>query len=44
MEEINGQIKDKEKEYAVHEKKIEKLLAAEKPVKRELALIKQDTK
>ena len=44
LEEINTQIEDKEKEYAVHEKKIEKLLAAEKPVKRELALIKQDTK
>ena len=44
LEEINAQIEDKEKEYAVHEKKIEKLLAAEKPVKKELALIKQDTK
>ena len=44
LEEINSQIEDKEKEYFVHEKKLEKLLAAEKPVKRELALIKQDTK
>ena len=44
LEEINAQIEDKEKEYAIHEKKMEKLLAAEKPVKRELALIKQDTK
>ena len=44
LEEINVQIEDKEKEYSVHEKKIEKLLAAEKPVKREIALIKQDTK
>lgn len=44
LEEINAQIEDKEKEYAIHEKKIEKLLAAEKPVKKELALIKQDTK
>ena len=44
LEEINTQIEDREKEYAIHEKKMEKLLAAEKPVKRELALIKQDTK
>ena len=44
LEEINAQIEDREKEYAIHEKKIEKLLAAEKPVKRELFLIKQDTK
>ena len=44
LEEINAQIEDREKEYAIHEKKMEKLLAAEKPVKRELALIKQDIK
>ncbi len=44
LEEINAQIEDKEKEYAIHEKKMEKLLAAEKPIKRELALIRQDTK
>ena len=43
-EEINSQIVDKEKEYAAHEKKIDTLLAAERPVKRELALIRQDTK
>ena len=42
--EIRSQIEDKEKEYLVHEKKLEKLILAEKPVKRELALIKQDTK
>ena len=44
LEEINSQIADKEKEYAMCEKKIDTLLAAEKPVKRELALIRQDTK
>lgn len=44
LEEINSQIVDKEKEYAAHEKKIDTLLAAERPVKRELALIRQDTK
>ena len=44
LEEINSQIEDKEKEYLIHEKKLEKLISAEKPVKRELALIKQDTK
>ena len=44
LEEINAQIEDKEKEYVVHEKKMEKLLAAEKSIKRELALIRQDTK
>ena len=44
LEEINSQITDKEKEYATYEKKIDTLLAAEKPVKRELALIRQDTK
>ena len=42
--EINSQIAEKEKAYAVYEKKIDTLLAAEKPVKRELALIRQDTK
>lgn len=44
LEEINSQIADKEREYATYEKKIDTLLAAEKPVKRELALIRQDTK
>ena len=44
LEEINSQIADKEKEYAVYEKKIDTLLAAENPVKRELALIRKDTK
>lgn len=44
LEEINSQIVDKEKEYAAYEKKIDTLLAAERPVKRELALIRQDIK
>ena len=44
LEEINSQIADKEKEYASYEKKIDTLLSAEKPVKRELALIRKDTK
>lgn len=44
LEEINSQIADKEKEYATYEKKIDTLLVAEKPVKRELALIRQDAK
>ena len=44
LEEINSQIAEKEKAYAAYEKKIDTLLAAEKPVKRELALIRQDTK
>ena len=41
---INNQIVEKEKAYAAYEKKIDTLMAAEKPVKRELALIKQETK
>lgn len=44
MEEINNQIADKEKEYVSYEKKNDTLLAAEKPIKRELALIRQDAK
>lgn len=44
LEEINSQIAEKEKAYATYEKKIDMLLAVEKPVKRELALIRQDTK
>lgn len=44
LEEINSQIADKEKEYAAYEKKIDTILAAEKPIKRELALIRQNAK
>lgn len=44
LEEINSQIADKGKEYATYEKKNDTLLAAERPVKREIALIRQDTK
>ena len=44
LEEINSQIAEKEKAYAAYEKKIDTLLESEKPVKKELALIKQDTK
>ena len=44
MEEINNQIAEKEKAYAACEKKIDTLMAAEKPVKRELTQIRQDTK
>ena len=44
LEEINSQIAEKEKAYAAYEKKIDTLLELEKPVKKELALIKQDTK
>ena len=44
QEEINNQIADKEKEYVSYEKKIDTLLAAEKPIKRELALIRQNAK
>ena len=44
LEEINNQIAEKEKAYAAYEKKIDTLLEAEKPVERELALIRQDTK
>ena len=44
LEEINNQIAEKEKVYAACEKKIDTLMAAEKPVKRELTQIRQDTK
>lgn len=44
LEEINIQIAEKEKAYVAYEKKIDTLLAAEKPIKRELAIIRQDTK
>ena len=44
LEEINSQIAEKEKMYASYEKKIDTLLVAEKPIKRELARIRQDTK
>ncbi len=37
--EINEQISDREKRYAVYEKKIDKVLAAGKPVAKELAVI-----
>ena len=44
LKEINSQIADKEKEYITYEQKIDTLIAAEKPVMRELAQIRQDTK
>lgn len=44
LEEINNQIADREKRYAVYEKKIDKVLAAGKPVAKELAVIRKNAK
>ncbi|MGF0066285.1 plasmid recombination protein [Lachnospiraceae bacterium SGI.085] len=44
LDEINEQIADREKRYAVYEKKIDKVLAAGKPVAKELAVIRKNAK
>lgn len=44
LDEINKQIADREKRYAVYEKKIDKVLAAGKPVTKELAVIRKNAK
>ena len=44
IDEINEQIADREKRYAVYEKKIDKVLAAGKPVAKELAVIRKNAK
>lgn len=44
LEDINSQIVDKEKEYSSYEKKVSIFLEAEKPIKSELAIIRQESK
>ena len=44
LDEINEQIADREKRYAVYEKKIDKVLAAGKPAAKELAVIRKNAK
>ena len=44
LDEMNEQIADREKRYAVYEKKIDKVLAAGKPVAKELAVIRKKAK
>ena len=44
LDEINEQIADRENRYAVYEKKIDKVLAAGKPVTKELAVIRKNAK
>lgn len=44
LDEINEQIADKEKRYAVYEKKIDKVLAAGKLVAKELTVIRKNAK
>lgn len=44
LDEINEQIADREKRYAIYEKKIDKVLAAGKPVAKELAVIRKNAK
>lgn len=44
LDEINEQIADREKRYAVYEKKIDKVLAAGKPVAKELTVIRKNAK
>ena len=44
LAEINAEIAEREKRYAVYEKKIDKVIAAGKPVKKELDSIRSRTK
>ena len=44
LAEINAEIAEREKRYAVYEKKIDKVIAAGKPVKKELDSIRSKTK
>ena len=44
LDEINEQIADRERRYAVYEKKIDKVLAAGKPVAKKLAAIRKNAK
>lgn len=44
LDEINEQIAERGKRYAVYEKKIDKVLAAGKPVTKELAVIRKNAK